>query len=146
MTSSPASAESYVAALPEQRREFVSALREVVLANLQPGFEEGIEYGMLSYHVPVESFPDTYNGRPLGLAALASRKSYVSLYLMSVYGDGEEESWFRDRWRASGQRLDMGRACVRLKRLEDLPLDVVGEAISRTSVERVIASHERRHG
>lgn len=143
MQSDAATVEEYLAELPADRREAIAAVRSVILEHLRPGFEEGIEYGMISYHVPLERHPDTYNGRPLGLAALASQKRHMALYLMGVYADGDAR--FRERWTATGRKLDMGKSCVRFRRLDDVPLEVVGETIAETSVDDLIAAHERSH-
>lgn len=135
--------EGYLAALPHDRRQALSVVRDVILANLPDGFEEDIEFGMISYHVPLARYPDTYSGRPLALAALASQKRYMSLYLMGVYADEAEAAWFKDRWTASGRTLDMGKSCVHFRRLEDVPLDVVAEAVARVSVDDLLAAYER---
>jgi hypothetical protein len=117
-----------------------------VRRNLPEGFEEGMQYGMIGWYVPLDRFPDTYNGQPLGLAALANQKHYVSLYLNSVYGDPETEAWFRARFRASGKTLDMGKSCVRFRRLEDVPLDVIGETIARVDLERYLDQYLQARG
>jgi hypothetical protein len=146
MQSDADSVEAYLAELPEDRREIVAAVRSVVLEHLPPGFEEGMQYGMIGYYVPHERYPVTHNGQPLGVAALASQKRHLSLYLMGIYGDDGESSWFRERWSGTGKKLDMGKSCVRFKRLDDLALDVVGEAIARTSMDDFIAAYERSRG
>lgn len=146
MQSDAASVRAYLAELPEDRREIVEAVRAVILEHLPTGFEEGMQYGMIGYHVPLERYPVTYNGQPLGVAALASQKRHLSLYLMGIYGDDGESSWFRERWAETGKRLDMGKSCVRFRQLDDLALDVVGEAIARTSVDDFIAVYERSRG
>src|SRR5690606_32559995 len=110
------------------------------------GYEEAMQYGMIGYCVPLSRYPDTYNGQPLGIAALASQKQYMSLYLMAVYGDPKTEAWFRDAFAKAGKKLDMGKSCVRFKTLEDLPLDVIGQAIARVSVEQYIARVESVQG
>jgi uncharacterized protein DUF1801 len=138
--------DEFVAALPTERRHAISTVREVIRANLPPGYEEGMQYGMIGYYVPLERFPDTYNGQPLQLAGLASQKGYMSLYLNTVYGDPETERWFRERYAASGKKLDMGKSCVRFRRLEDLPLDVVGETIARVPVDRYVERYEAVRG
>jgi len=143
MQSDAQSVEAYLAELPEDRREVVEAVRAVILDNLPVGFEEGMQYGMIGYYVPLERYPVTYNGQPLGVAALASQKRHLSLYLMGIYGDAGESTWFRERWAETGKRLDLGKSCVRFKRLDDLPLDLVGEAVARTTVEGFIAQYER---
>ena len=146
MQSDAASVRAYLAELPEDRREIVEAVRAVILEHLPSGFEEGMQYGMIGYYVPLERYPVTYNGQPLGVAALASQKRHLSLYLMGIYGDDGESSWFRERWAETGKKLDMGKSCVRFRRLDDLALDVVGEAIARTSVDDFIAVYERSRG
>jgi hypothetical protein len=140
------SPDEYIAQLPPDRREAISAVREVIRRNLPAGPEEGIDFGMISYHVPLDRFPDTYNGHPLGLAALANQKNYMALYLNNVYGDPKTETWFRERYAASGKRLDMGKSCVRFRRLEDLPLDVIGETIARTDLDRYLAHYQAARG
>lgn len=147
MTKSAATTpDEYVASLPDDRRETVAAVRAAVNANLPEGYREGMAYGMIGWFVPLERFPDTYNGQPLGLAGLASQKNYVSLYLNNVYGNPELEAWFKQRWAETGKKLDMGKSCVRFRRLEDVPLDVIGEAIARTPVDRFIAYYEEAMG
>ena len=143
MKSTAPTVEAYLAELPDDRRAALAAVRAVILENLPAGFEEGMQYGMIGYYVPLERYPETYNGEPLALAALASQKRHMALYLMSIYGDAAEDSWFRTRWESTGKRLDMGKSCVRFRRLEDVPLDVVGEAIARTSADDFIAAYER---
>jgi len=138
--------DEYIAALPAGRREAIGAVREAVRTNLPPGYEEGMQYGMIGWYVPLERFPDTYNGQPLGLAALANQKGYMSLYLNTVYGDPATERWFRERYAASGKKLDMGKSCVRFKTLDDLPLDVIGETIARVPVDRFVERYRAVRG
>ena len=138
--------EEYLDELADDRRETVEAVRDVVNANLPDGYEETVQFGMISYVVPLERYPKTYNRQALQYAGLASQKNYVSLYLMNVYGDQETERWFLDRYKASGKRLDMGKSCVRFKSVDDLPLDLVGEAVARTSVDEYIAVYETARG
>jgi hypothetical protein len=94
----------------------------------------------------LERFPDTYNGEPLGLAALASQKNHISLYLNAVYGDPDTDRWFRERWAGTGKKLDMGKSCVRFRRLEDLPLDVVAETVARTPLDAFIDRYREVRG
>ena len=138
--------EEYLDELTDDRRETVEAVRDVVNLNLPDGYEETVQFGMISYVVPLERYPKTYNRQALQYAALASQKNYVSLYLMNVYGNEETERWFVDRYRASGKRLDMGKACVRFKSIDDLPLDLIGETIARTPVDDFIALYETARG
>lgn len=146
MKSDAQSADEYIASLPPDRREAVSGVREVILRNLPAGFEEGMSHGMIAYYVPLERFPNTYNGEPLGLAGIASQKRYISLYLLSVYGDPEAERRFRDRWAASGKKLNMGKSCVRFRRLDEVALDVVGETIARADLDSFLDRYRAVRG
>ena len=128
--------------MPEDRRAAISAVRQVVLENLPQGYEEMMQFGMIGYVIPLERYPVTYNGQALQYAALASQKNYMALYLMNVYSDEAVERWFVDRYKDSGKRLDMGKACVRFKSLQDLSIDLVGEAIALTPVDRFIERYE----
>jgi hypothetical protein len=145
-TSTATTPDEYIASLPDERRKAVSAIRDTVNANLPDGFREGMSYGMIAWFVPLETFPDTYNGEPLGLAGVASQKNYISLYLMSVYGDRETEQWFRERYAKSGKRLDMGKSCVRVKRLDDIDLDVVAETIARVDLAQYLEHYRQARG
>ena len=140
--SKAATVEEYLRELPAERRQTVEAVRTVILDNLPGGYEEAMQFGMISYVVPLERYPKTYNGQALSYAALASQKNYVSVYLMNIYSDVETERWFTERYRASGKRLDMGKACVRFKKLDDLPLDLIAEAVALTSVDSFIELYE----
>ena len=136
------SVTDYLAELPPERREVVGVVRDVILEHLPDGYEEVMDFGMISYVVPLSTYPETYNNHPLMLAALASQKNGFSLYLMNVYGDPEIKTWFEEGYRASGKKPDMGKSCVRFKRLDDLPLRLVAEAIARTPVNNLIERYE----
>ena len=135
VTSTATTPEAYLESLPEERRAAISAVRDAINANLPAGYVEGMSHGMIGWAVPLDRFPDTYNGEPLALAGLASQKGHMALYLNNVYGDPGTERWFRERWSETGRRLDMGKSCLRFRALEDLPLDVIGEVIARTDVD-----------
>jgi hypothetical protein len=145
-TSKATTPDEYLAELPPDRRVAVSAVRDTINANLPAGFEEGMSFGMIAWYVPLERFPDTYNGQPLGLVGLASQKNYISLYLLSVYGDRATEAWFIDRYAASGKKLNMGKSCVRFRSLDDVPLDVIGETIARVDLDSFLAHHAEARG
>jgi hypothetical protein len=134
--------EEYIAGIPEPRRSAIQRVREVINAYLPDGYREGMAYGMIGWFIPLERYPDTYNGQPLGLVALANQKAYMSLYLNCVYGDATVETRFRERWAATGKKLDMGKSCVRFRALDDLALDVIGDTIARTDVASFIAAYE----
>lgn len=145
MKSNADTVDQYLAELPEDRREALEEVRQVILDNLPDGYEEGMSYGMIGYYVPLETYPDTYNGQPLGYAALASQKHHMAVYLTSIYGDASIEEEFRRDWLATGKKLDMGKSCVRFKRLEDLPLEVIGRAIASLPVDEFVAMTEAAH-
>jgi hypothetical protein len=132
----------YLKSLPEDRRAAISKVRQVVLKNLPKGYVETMNWGMISYEIPLKRYPDTYNKQPLGVAALASQKNYMTLYLMAVYADPKTARWFHEQYRASGKKLDMGKSCVHFKKLADLPLDVIGATIARYSVDKYIERYE----
>ena len=134
--------EEYLAELSPERRSEIATVRKVILDNLPDGYGERMQYGMISYVIPLETYPVTYNKQPLGLASLASQKNYMSLYLMNVYGDTDTERWFHEEYRASGKKLDMGKSCVRFKKVEDLPLELIGQTIARTSPDEFIERYE----
>jgi Domain of unknown function (DU1801) len=135
--------EGYLAELPEDRREVLGVVRQVVLDHLPAGFEEVMQYGMISYVVPLERYPDTYNGQPLTVVSLANQKRHMAIYLLGVYGDESSQRWLRARWETTGKKLDMGKSCLRFRQLDDLALDVVGEAIAHMPLDEFLALHER---
>ena len=153
MQSQALSVDAYLAELPADRRHAVQAVRSVILANLDAEIEEGMQYGVIGYFVPHRVFPAGYHAdpkQPLPFAALASQKHHLSLYLMGLYcgcgeGPGAPETpdarWFRQAWAASGKKLEMGKACVRFKHLDDVPLDVIGQAIKRVTAQAFIARY-----
>ena len=134
--------EQYLIDLPAERRGPICAVRQVILDNLPKGYEEVMQFGMISYVIPLSKYPNTYNKKPLAVTSLASQKNYMALYLM-CFGEKEAESWFRKRYIASGKKLNMGKCCVRFKKLEDLPLDLIGETVARTTIERFITLYEK---
>ena len=140
--SSANTVEDYVAELTEDRQAELETVRRVILDNLPSGYQESMQFGMIGYVIPLERYPKTYNGQPLTYAALASQKNYMSLYLMGIYGDPAMKQWFVEQYQASGKRLDMGKSCVRYRKLEDLPIDLVGKAIAGTSVAEFIQLYE----
>ncbi len=153
MQSAASTPQQYLDGLPEDRRLIVAAVRDVIKANLSPEYSESMQYGMLGYGVPHSVYPAGYHcdpKQPLPFAALASQKNYISLYLMGLYigsadqQEAEDARWFREAWEASGKKkLDMGKVCIRFKKLADIPLDVIGEAIRRMPAQRYIALYEQ---
>jgi hypothetical protein len=142
MQSKAATVEEYLRELPEDRRRVIEAVRAVILKNLDIDYEEGMQYGMIGYYVPHHVYPAGYHcdpRQPLPFAGLGSQKNYMSLYLMCVYGATDHAQWFHQEWAKTGKKLDMGKACVRFKKVEDLALDVIGEAIKRVPAKKYIA-------
>ncbi len=137
-----ATPEEYIAALPEDRAGQIQQLRDLILRRLPQGYAEEMGFGMITYVIPLETYPITYNGHPLMFAAVASQKRHISLHLMNIYGDEESRRWFAEGFAAKGKKLDMGKACVRFKTLDDLPLDLIGDAIARTPAADYIATYE----
>jgi hypothetical protein len=146
MQSKATTVAAYLASLPSDRRAAVEAVRRVVLDNIDRGFAEGMQYGMIGYYVPHAIFPPGYHcdpKQPLPFAGLASQKQHLSLYIMGIYGDAALREWFVNAWKATGKKLDMGKACIRFKKVEDVPLEVIGEAFRRISLKGYIAAYER---
>lgn len=137
--------DAYLAELPEDRRAVVSAVRDMVVRNLPEGYRETMAYGMIGYGIPLERYPHTYNKQPLSYAAIAAQKNYYALYLMGTY-TGEQEQAVRDAFAAAGKKLDMGKSCIRFKKLDDLPLDALGRIIAATPPEAYIARYEAARG
>lgn len=146
MRSEATTVKQYLAELPAGRRDAMAAVRKTILANLPEGYEEVMDWGMISYQVPLATYPDTYNGKPLMYAALASQKGYMVVYLSAIYADDASRARFETAYKATGRRYDVGQSCVRFKSLDDLPLDVIGDAIAGTTVERFIAQYEKGRG
>ncbi|MEO5804779.1 MAG: DUF1801 domain-containing protein [Verrucomicrobiota bacterium] len=144
MQSKAASVQKYLAELPTDRRIVIEAVRAMILKNLDPLYEEGMQYGMIGYYVPHRIYPPGYHcdpKQPLPFVCLASQKNYMALYL-GLYGDPERERWFRETWARTGKKLDMGKSCLRFKKLEDLVLDVIGEAVRRVPARAFIQEYE----
>jgi hypothetical protein len=146
-SSSAATVDAYLAELPPERRAVVSAVLDVVRRHMPAGYAESMAFGMIGWGIPLAVYPDTYNGQPLGYVALAAQKNHYALYLMCAYqDDAAEGAWLRDAFAKAGKKLDMGKSCLRFKKLEDVPLDVIGEFVARTPPERFIAQYEKARG
>ncbi|MFO1076271.1 MAG: DUF1801 domain-containing protein [Planctomycetota bacterium] len=146
MQSKAKTVAEYLASLPGDRREAIASVRGVILKHLDKEYAEDMSYGMIGYHVPLSIYPPGYHCNPqqgLPFAGLASQKNYMSLYLMGLYEGTEEEGWFRAAWKATGKKLDMGKCCIRFKRVEDLALDVIAEAVRRMPAKRWIGVYEQ---
>ena len=142
-TRSANTVDEYLAALPADRRAAIAVVRDAINRRIPRGYEHGMLYGGPAWYVPRSRLAETYNGQPLAVAVLGSQKNYMALYLMTVYGDSKLNAWFRKAYAATGKKLDMGKSCIRFKTLDALPLDVVGEAVSKVSVDDYVRIYER---
>lgn len=145
MQSDATSVTQYLAELPADRRAALEAVRRTILANLPAGYEEAINWGMITYQVPLARCPDTYNGQPLAYAGLASQKNHMAVYLIGIYMDDEARQRFEAAYRAMGKRYDVGKSCVRFRKLDDLPLALIGESIALFGVDEFVARAEQAH-
>ncbi|HKO57207.1 MAG TPA: DUF1801 domain-containing protein [Thermoanaerobaculia bacterium] len=153
MQSRATTVDEYLGSLPPDRRAALTAVRRVILKNLDDDYEEGMSYGMIGYSVPHRVYPPGYHAnKALGLpfAGLASQKNYMSLYLSGLYCgcvEGTQDTalvaWFKEAWAKTGRKLNMGRSCIRFKKLDDLPLDVIGEAIRRVPAKTYVEMYEQ---
>jgi len=146
MKSSASTVRGYLDALPAERRSALEQVRNVVLEHLPKGYEEAIGYGMICYQVPRSAYPKTYNGQPLLYAALASQKNHMAVYLMCVYASPQAARELKDGFERAGKKLDMGKSCIRFKRLEDLALGAIGKAVGGYSMRDFIAIDQAVHG
>lgn len=147
MTSNAKTPQEYIDQLPEERKEAVNKLRNVILAQLPKGFSEGIGYGMLGYVVPHTIYPSGYHcdpKQPLPFMALASQKNSINFYHMGIYANKDIYDWFVNEFpKHSKKKLDMGKSCIRFKKPEDIPFQLIGELVAKISVEDWIATYEQ---
>lgn len=134
--------DDYLAGLSEERRETISTVREVILEHLPEGYREVLNGGMISYEIPLERYPETYNDQPLGYLALASRKNYCALQMQDVYMDPDRRERLERAFERTGKKLDMGKSCLRFRSAEELPLDAIGELIADTPPGAFIETYE----
>lgn len=146
MTSKATSPEEYIAGLPKDRQEAFTKLRKMILKNLPKGFKEGMGYGMIGYSVPHSIYPNGYHcdpKQPLPFACLASQKNAITFYHMGVYGDPKLLKWFTDAYAKAGVgKLDMGKSCIRFKKPENIPYELIGELCGKITVEKWIEVYE----
>jgi len=155
MQSKAATVDAYLASLPADRREALATVRKLFKSHLDRKYAEGMSYGMIGWSVPHAVYPAGYHcnpAQPLPFAGLASQKGHMSLYLFGLYCDqvdgkpGALLGWFEDAWKKSGKKLDMGKACLRFKKLDDLALDVLAELLRRMPCDDFVALYERSLG
>lgn len=146
MTYPVSTPSEYLAAIPEERREAFSRLRETILENLPDGFEEGISYGMVGYVVPHRHYPAGYHcdpKQPLPFASIASQKNFIALYHMGLYADEELLHWFVSEYpKHSKAKLDMGKSCIRFKKTEQIPFELIAQLMQKVSMDEWIARYE----
>ena len=142
------SPKDYISQLPDDRKKIISELRNVILKNLPAGFEETIQYGMIGYVVPHSVYPEGYHpdpNQPLPFIGLASQKNHIAVYHMGIFADTLLQNWFTKEYgKRSKSKLDMGKSCIRFKKAENIPLELIGELVSRMTVEQWIKIYESK--
>jgi len=138
MHSKAITVEQYLNELPNDRKEAISIVRQTIVENLPDGYDEVMNWGMITYEVPLETYPNTYNGKPLMYAALASQKNHMSVYLTGCYMSPDVRDKFEKAYKKSGKRFDAGKSCIRFKKVNDLPLELLGKTIASMDVNKFI--------
>lgn len=146
MQSQAQTVDQYLDELPEDRKQAMDQLRKVALKNLPEGFQEGMGYGMMGYSVPHETYPNGYHCNPqcpLPFYGMASQKNSVNIYHMGIYADTKLLDWFVSEFpKHSKSRLDMGKSCIRFKKMDDIPYDLIGELLTKITVDKWIFMYE----
>ncbi|MCA3006125.1 MAG: DUF1801 domain-containing protein [Planctomycetaceae bacterium] len=145
MPSTAATPAAYLAALEPDRRAALTAIRKAITTHLDRDIAEGMQYGMIGYFIPHSVFPDGYHcdpRQPLPVAGLASQKSHMALYLTCCYMNPELDAWFRTAWAETGKKLDMGKGCLRFKKVDDVPLDLITALFRRIRAKDLIARYQ----
>lgn len=146
MTYQVSSPSEYLAAIPEERRAAFEKLRETIVENIPDGFEEGISYGMITYCVPHRLYPAGYHcdpKQPLPFVSIASQKNFIALYHMGIYANETLLDWFVSEYpKHSKSKLDMGKSCIRFKKPEQIPFDLIGRLMQKMSVEDWVELYE----
>lgn len=142
MKTDAATVEDYLAALPPDRRHIVTKIRNAIRKHIPKGYAEAVRWSAITWEVPLSRFPKTRNNQPLAYLAIAAQKNYYTIHLMRAYGDKQELARIQNGFKNAGKKLDMGKACIRFKRLDDLPLDVITDSVARTTPEEWIRIYE----
>jgi hypothetical protein len=145
MRSDATTVVDYLAELPEDRRETISTVRDTILKNLPAALTETIACGMIGYVVNTDHSPKNCNGEPMILIGLSSGKAQCSLHLMALYMNPKAQESLRADFQRIGKKLDMGKACVRFKRADDLPLDAIGRIVAQTNPAAYLKMYEASH-
>ena len=140
MKSAATTVTGYLDALPEDRRKVLAKMRTLIKKHLPKGYKEALDWGVITYQVPLKTYSDTYNGKPLCYLALAANKNYNTLHVMGPYGDAKQRKFLEESFAKAGKKLDMGKACIHFKTLDDLPLPAIAKVIAWTPPARLIAA------
>ncbi|RDI55054.1 DUF1801 domain-containing protein [Flavobacterium glaciei] len=146
MQSTANTVSAYLEEIPEERKIAFSKLRETILENIPKGFVEQISYGMIGYVVPHSIYPNGYHCEPklpLPFIAISSQKNFIALYHMGIYAKPELLNWLNSEYpKHSKQKLDMGKSCIRFKKIDQIPFDLIAELVQKISVKEWISSYE----
>jgi len=140
------SPKEYLDQLEPPKKKALAAVRRVIKKNLPEGYKEVMQYGMISYVVPLKLYPDGYlndKKTPLPYVSLGAQKNHMAIYMSCIYADEKLCSWFQREYAKTGKKLDMGKSCIRFKKIEDIPLDVLGKAVAKISVKKFITIYEK---
>lgn len=148
MTSNATSPEQYIAEAPEERRSALEKLRKTIKDNLPENFSEGMQYGMIGYFISHEVYPNGYHcdpKQPLPFMSFASQKNSINFYHMGIYADKDLLDWFTSEFpKYSKKKLDMGKSCMRFKKPEDIPYELIGELVQKISAKDWIETYESK--
>lgn len=149
MQISSTSIEDYVSKLPEERQEVFKKLFDTINNNLPEGFEENISYGMIGWGVPLEKYPAGYHctpGSPLPFISVASQKNFIAVYHMGIYAKPELLNWFTEEFpKHSKRKLDMGKSCIRFKKMDEIPFELIAELSKKMTVDEWIRLYEANY-
>ena len=138
--------DEYIKAIPEERKEIMQNLRKVILDNLPKGFSEEINYGMIGYVIPHKTYPNGYHcdpKLPLPFMNIASQKNFIAVYHMGIYADNELMDWFIGEYpKYVKTKLDMGKSCIRFKKIDQIPLQLIGKLVAKMTPEKWIEIYE----
>ena len=149
MQSKATTVEQYIAELPEERKKAVSDLRKVVKKNLPKGFKEVMGYGMIGYVIPHSMYPDGYHCNPkdpLPFMNIASQKNFIAVYNMGLYSSPKILKWFTDEYEKTQMgKLDMGKSCIRFKKMDKIPYELIGQLAAKITPTQWIEHYEREY-
>ncbi len=142
VSSKSTTVQDYLAGLPAERRDVVARVRDLVNANLPDGYVEAMNWGMISWEIPLSRYPATYNGQPLAYVALAAQKNAYSLYLMAADDASNGTAMLKKAYADAGRKLDMGKCCLRFRKFEDLLVEPIARLVADAPVDAFIARYE----